>query len=479
MTPNVPLLSWTPDGDLTRPGAIADVTNMVPTVRGYASHPSAEVTTSLGGTLPARCFGAGLVKLDGGSLFPFYGTATQLFVSSGSITDLTRVSPAYTTITSVSNGWRFAAYKSFSLACSQDNVLQVTATPGIGTKFTDVSGAPAAGTMCVQSGFVMLGKFNSGSWPYNDGWWCSALDDHTDWTPDLATQCDQGRLTQTPGGIVRMLAYQDDIIAFKQSSMYRGTYVNQPEAGIIWQWTVLSTSVGLAGHNAVCEAQGALYWAALDGIYRFDGARISRIASAPWEWMISQFRNGTSTAALIMATYDPAWRLVRMHFPDDLNEEPTVGVAYHLESDRWGKFEAGIEWAFSSAYDEVPGPLSSTTRLHYDVPQMVLSFTHEIAAWTGTPEASSITTGDIGDDERVTTLTKARLRAYRTPGSASATHYYRQTLDEALSTGATSNRADGKYDFSQAARWHRIKFDGTGYYDVSGFSVLPPPSGSR
>ena len=114
-----------------------------------------------------------------------------------------------------------------------------------------------------------------------DGWWCSALEDYTDWTPDVATQCTQGRLLQTPGGIIRLIAFGNYIIAFKNNSMLRGTYIGAP---LVWRWDVISTSVGLVGHDAVCDAEGVLYWLAEDGFSRFAGGAPQKIASAPWRW---------------------------------------------------------------------------------------------------------------------------------------------------------------------------------------------------
>ena len=481
MTPNVPLLSWTPDGDLTRPGAVADVENMVPTARGYASHPGMAWADQPTTALPAACVSSGFAQFSGG-LTPigFYGTASNIYAAVVGFTDLTRVSPAYTPVTNSFQGWRFAGYKSIALVCSYLNTLQESSSPGTGVKFTDVSGAPSAASMCVQSGFVMLSTFpDTGAWPYYDGWWCSALNDHTDWTPDLATGCDRGRLTATPGGVVRVVAFQDDVIAFKGTSVYRGTYVNQPESGIIWEWTVLSTGVGLVAHDAVCEAEGQLYWLGFDGFYRFNGAQIARISSAPWEWFNNNSNDLFAPEPSPIAVYDPAWRVVKWHYDSGYDNSLDSALAYHIDTDRWGKFDAAIEHVCPSHYTSTRSPITGELGYRRGIPRAIESGTHLLVSWWGDEPDSSITTGDFGDDDNVTVLTKARLRCYRAPTSAAATHYYRQTLDDALTTGGTSSRVDGKYDFSQGARWHRIKFSGAESYEVAGFSFTPPPGGKR
>ncbi len=476
MTPNVPLLSWTPDADPTIPGVMVDVENMLPTTRGYA--PDYELTDSgyAVGTLASRCYGANFVQFALATPVTFVGTDSAVFVTwGGTLTDLSRATP-YTTINYPYEGWRFAAFGDVALCVSLLNQLQETSNPHGGTDFANVSGAPSAGTMCVQSNFVMLGRFGGGSWPYGDGWWCSAQEDHTDWTPDVATQCVQGRLLQTPGSIVRLVAFGNYVIAFKQGSMLRGTYIGAPQ---VWRWDVISTSVGLFGHDAVCDAEGVLYWLAEDGFYRFAGGAPQRIASAPWRWFQASLYDALNLSN-VQCHWDPARRAVRWYYMNDATATLNAGLAYHPETDRWGRFTKTIEWATNSYYEYCGLDVAGETSNRVLNAAVVVDSSHALQCYAGDDIAnSSFTTGDIGDDEAVTGNFSARVRFVQAPASSSATHYHRMVLSDALTTGTTTTRSDGKYDLAAASRWHRLKFSQTGMCEPIGFSVDVKPAGRR
>lgn len=85
----------------------------------------------------------------------------------------------------------------------------------------------------------------------------------------------------------------------------------------------------------------------------------------------------------------------------------------------------------------------------------------------------------MGDDDQVFDLSRSRVRYFIEPEASTATHSTRMNLGESLTVVATSDRVDGKYDLSNAARWHRVKFTQTGHYEVNGFSVDMPKAGKR
>lgn len=468
MSPNIPLTAWAPDADPTIPGVAADVENMLPTKRGYAAEAGLG-TLGATRTLPSACLGAGYLRFSNYSPHPFFGTSTGLYSAFGSVVDITGG-----TITAVSelNAWRFASIADIALAVSKDNVLKSTNNPS--TDFADVSGAPSGDTIAVQEQFVMIGATNSGGWVYPDGWWCSARGDETDWTPDVATQCAQGRLNQTPGRIVRLIPFQKYIVAFKNSSMLRGTYVGAP---VVWRWDVINTSIGLTGHEAVCEAEGALYWLGYDGFYRFAGGAVERIQSAPMDWFR---RSGTTlfNSYQVQAQWDSVRRCVRWYYALAGETALTRCIAYHVDTDRWGKSEVEIEWV-CYGYAESVIDATGSVQAVVDAPTVVRGTTHAIETFAGDMLDSSITTGDIGDDQQVFTLTQVRTRYYTQPTTVSATNYYRQTLDASLTTDEQTTRSDGKFDFSRSARWHRIKLEHTGAVEMGGFGVQMQKAGKR
>jgi hypothetical protein len=52
-------------------------------------------------------------------------------------------------------------------------------------------------------------------------------------------------------------------------------------------------------------------------------------------------------------------------------------------------------------------------------------------------------------------------------------------LQDTLVNGVEEPLIDGKFDFSQSARWHRVRFTGTGIYEMNGFSVGAAAAGRR
>ena len=481
MTPNIPVQAWAPDVDPTTPGVIVDVENMLPTLRGYApDYAPAASGVFPGNVFPSRVL-SGLLCQPSGPITPFtlFSTASKLYKVGMTLTDVSRTTGgAYTT---TSGWWRFAVFGDEVVATNPDNTFQ--RLPAGGSVFVDVASGPKAQTVAVQSNFVMTAQtFSDTNWPYSDGWWCSALGSSTNWTPDVATQCARGRLTQTPGGIVRVIAFQNDLLFFKPSSVIRATYVGAPQ---IWQFTVISSKVGLIAHNAVCEADGILYWIGLDGVYRFDGGSIQRIQSAPWRWL-------TETAVYLMlygewteAVWDPSRRVVRWYL---CGKDPYVngtlalnfGLAYHPDTDRWGRFPCQVTAVAALNYDVLPMVnVPSKIDFSKNAPCVIDVTSNTLQTYSREPTESSLTTGDVGDDDASVTLRRVRARYLRAATSSSATHYTRMNLDEPLTQRDTYARNDGKYDITHNARWHRVKFSQTGMCEVAGYSVDARPGGTR
>jgi hypothetical protein len=485
VTPSIPMLAWSPDTDPTVPGVMTDVENLLPTTRGYAPDCSLAAAIATQGTLPSQAYGGALARTSYYTPAFIAATDRALYrISGGSATDVSRAAPAYPIDTS---GWSVEVFGDTNLgevilACNYSVPLQKNANI-YGSAFSDITDAPTAPTMAVQSNFVMIGGIatsttTSGSWAYADGWWCSALGDCTDWEPDVATQCARGRLTQTPGGIIRVVAYQNDLLFFKERSIIRGTFVGPPS---IWNFTVVSNDVGLASKkNSVVQVAGVLYWMGLDGFYQYNGGTVRRIASAPWVWLLGEINNMVGFSA-IQAHYDPQRRVVRWYYNDNAGSGLNAGLAYHPETDRWGRFSANAEWVANALYEYAPFTPAAVIAdgPAYDSAIVIDATTHAVQAYTGTPGASSFTTGDIGDDDVVSTMVRARLRTYIAPTTSSMTHYHRMNMGDALTTGATVSRSDGRYDVSHGARWHRLKLAQTGAYEIGAMSIDPKPSGIR
>lgn len=473
MTPNIPIIAWSPDADPTQPGVLADVENMVPTRRGYAPEfalASPYSTT----TLPAECCGANLVEFANGTGALMVATASNIYNGAGGgLVNVSRTSGAYSSA-SPDSPWQFAAWQNAVLGVHPANDMQVSTNIAT-TVLSNVSGAPRAATMAVNRGFVIVADLTQPAIEA-DGWACSALEDYTDWTPDIATQSAAGRLTATPGRILRLISFRDYVIAFKERGVYRGTYVGG--ADNTWAWPAVSTEIGLLNRDAVCEAEGVLYWVGLDGFFRWAGGSIERMASAPWGWLRTLL-SASLTALSAIAVFDPVRRVVRWVITTLSGSTDRTVLTYHVDTDRWGRATLPVQWAFQYQSAQAAS-LENTSLLWFRrVPGYVRSTDRVLVAHHSSPGPSSFTTGDIGDDDQAFALTRARARFLSAPTLSEVEHAYRMNLGDALTTGETVSRTDGKYDISHSARWHRLKFSQTGRYEVTGFSVDTPKAGKR
>lgn len=475
MTPNVPLIAWDPDGDPTRPGVMVEVSNLRPTRRGYGpEYGLGDAGAVYGATIASNPYSTALMRQPNGNELSFVTTIDSIgYISGGVVND--RTGTGWTDATP-ELPWRLAQFGTVTLACQRANLLQAS-TQITTTDFSDVAGTYHAGTIAVQRGFVLIANFNGGGSTDLDGWACSALEDHTDWTPDIATQAAEGRLTATPGMIRRLIAWRDYVIAFKSTSMYRGTYVGA--ADNTWAWPVVSSDVGLVGHDAVCEAEGVLYWIGMDGIYRWAGGVPQRIASAPWNWLMSYgVLPGLSTLQYAVAVWDAVHRLVRWSIVIPGSVSGYV-LSYHPDTDRWG-LSAPESVMPLYMWQQEAAAISDSTEAGLRYLQVGwIGSDLVVRAQNATPGASSFTTGDIGDDEEVLAMTRARARMLIAPTTSTVTHYHRMNLGDSLTEGATIARSDGKYDVTHSARWHRLKFSQTGRYEVTGFRVETPKAGKQ
>ena len=86
-----------------------------------------------------------------------------------------------------------------------------------------------------------------------------------------------------------------------------------------------------------------------------------------------------------------------------------------------------------------------------------------IKTLSGEPGTSSFTTGDMGDEDSYTVMTKFQVRYKRSPSTATAYGYTKDDIGTAVpAAGQSAARDDGAFDMRQSARWHRVKVETTG-----------------
>lgn len=480
----VPLNNFAPDLDPTTPGILVDCENLVPTLKGWRAAPT---PVGLGmPALAAQCRGLTVVRKLDGTWRVFAGTGAALYEAvAGSWLDRSRVggysSPAEAR-------WRFCQFGNVTMATNRADAMQQS----LSTDFADVPTAPKASIIETVNGFVMAFDTVDGTYGARpDGWWCSALRDQTNWTPAIATQAANGRLLDTPGPVRAGRRLGGDIVAYKERSMYLGRYVGAP---IIWAWTLIPGEIGALSQEAVVDIGTAHVFMGTDDFYIFDGTRPAPIGASLREWFFARI--------------DPSYYYRVQSLHDRKNAVaywfyPTVGsggvltswVAYHYKANKWGSGTLSIEAASEylngaitydnigdrfATYDDIPA-------IAYDSPywtassalQSVMSTSHVLQSLSGPGANASFTTGELGDDESFTTLTKVRPRFLTAPATATFTHQVHDTLDAALTAPESSTLNDGKFDALWSARWHRIKVATTGDMEITALNAQFTEDGTQ
>jgi hypothetical protein len=481
----VQLIGYAPDLPSTTPGVITTCTNMVPTMRGMEGAPSEQAPSGISGALAAACAGAASLRKLDESVRVIAGTATKLYeIASGSWTDRTRASGGdYSLGTDIR--WRLAQFGDVSLAAAKSDTLQASTTGA----FADVSGAPKAGVVEVVGQFVFLGDTNEGTFGDSPNrWWCSAKGDYTDWTPAISTECATGLITSTPGKIRAIKRFGPHVVLYKLRSIHMGVYAGQPS---IWSFDrEISSQVGAVSNEAVVDVgtpeEPRHIFMGFDDFYEFNGGRPRPIGQG-WVKETVYTELNTSYMERSMAQVDRAKSLVYFYYPSGANNNPDKCVVYNYKTQRWGRADRTVEFAFDyvsvglsyddlgtsyATYDDLPNISYDSTiwTSGYPLPA-VFDTSHNVKSLDGPSTSSGFRLGDIGDDEIFSTVSRVRPRFLTAPSAATLVNYYRNNLGDSLTTGATTALANGKFDLKRSARWHRLDFSFTGPVELGVLNV--------
>jgi hypothetical protein len=469
------MLKFAPDFDPTTPEILTAIDDYVPTVRGYEAMFDEVVQTQ---ALADTVRGAFLAtKLDGSNrLIAGQATSLQEYVDGAWVSRGT-----YTTST---EKWRFAQFGDATLAVRPDLAIQQSTS----TSFSAISGAPKAKVIAVCQGFVMVCNYDDGVDQLSDGWFCSGIYDHTQWTPSVATQCANGRLMDTPGDITAIHRLGDDLIIFKRDSCYHARYVGPP---VIWEIRLISPDIGCSSPDGVTNVGGtALIWASETDLWMYNGMGVpTSIGDGVREfWRTDSFPTYRN---LSIARHDPAnyrafiWYVSGAGIVD---KKPDKYLCYNYRSGLWGggtkivddvvRYQSDLTYddmgQILSIYDNVP-PETYGSDLWAEAKKeamVVVNPDHIVATLTGTPLTCSFTTGDMGETDQFTLLRRVTPKLLVTPDSAELTYYGKQHLDDAqVANGTVTLDSRKRFDLLKSARWHRIKFQTTGECEISGFKA--------
>ena len=479
------LIGFMPDAEATTPGILTDCNNLVPYDNGLAGAPSGVIPASVP-TLAAACIGAATVtKLDGVRRL-FSGTTTKLYELGGSWADVSRVGNY---AGGIDTRLSFAQFGNATLVANGVEKIQRSASGA----FADITSAPVAKIIFSVGAFVMALNTNDGA-VKPDGWHCSASFDDTDWTASLTTLSAKGRLVSTPGALTAGGRLGEYAVAYKEKAIYVGQFVGAPS---VWDWQQIpGGEAGCVGQEAWCDIGGAHLVVGQDNLWLFDGSRPVAIADGSVrQW----FYNNSSPLYRykIKCVFDRQTNLAWIFYPSKNSSVPDQALVYHVPSKRWGKVTLTLQAVmdYVSAGTTIDGLSSISATING-----LASFSFDSQFWltggrslayfdtanqlrslTGTSQSSSMTTGHAGDDDRVTRLSKIRLRfapGYN-PASASVQTFSAMNQGDALTPRSTSTINDGKFDVLQEARFHVGRFAFTGDMRVIGISADLKPTGTR
>jgi hypothetical protein len=361
--------------------------------------------------------------------------------------------------------------------------------------FAAIAGAPKAKVVVSASNnFVIAFNTNDGTYGQSqDRWWCCAQSDQTSWTPAVSTLANTGRLVAVEGAIQAALTLGDYVVAYKQRAIFVGIFVGTP---VVWQWNLIpGGEAGAVGLEAVCDIGGAHFIVSNDNFWLFDGTRPVPIGTGVVrQWFLNN--SNPTYRYRTKAIYDKQNNLVHVCYPS-LSSTGTCDatLVYHVLKKQWGRHDVTVEAplnyispgvtidglnSYSATIDALPNiPFDSQYWVSGGQVPSYFNSSHQLVTLTGTTGASSFVTGDMGDDDAVTMIERARVRFLQTPTTASATGFYKMNEGDNLTTGPTNAINDGKFDLRQSGRFHRIRFDFTGDHKEAAFDAKPVKVGMR
>jgi hypothetical protein len=477
-----PFIGYAPDLDPTTPGIIIDCQNVIPSMKGMRSAFSAQSTTLPALATRARG-GASIRRLNETSRL-IIGTQTRLFeAGASSYSDVSRTTGG-TYSCAADQLWTFAQFGNVTIASQKADKIQAS-TAGF---FADIATAPKAGSVETVGQFVFA--FDTSETAYGDSpdrWWCSAIGDHTDWTPAVATQCATGRLIAGDGKITCGKRFGDRIVAFKRNAMYLGSYTGAP---FVWDWQQVQGSIGCLGKTAAVDVGTAeeprLLFMGSDNFYAFDGSRVEPIGNMVRETVFGAL--ALSNADICTTVHDRVQKLVYFFYSTGSDPVCNACVVYHYVSGRWGRADATIETALDfisagvtydalgslySTYSDLPNVLyDSALFIAQSVAPSVVDSSRLLKTLDGGASVGYLQTGVIGSDQAFSLVRRVTPRWFQKPTVSEMTAYTRTDLGEMNVANQTVQLSNGRYDVLQRANWHSFKVSWTaGAWEAAGLNV--------
>lgn len=471
------LIGYAPDADPTTEGIMTNCAAILPSLKGFISAPS-PVNYTLP-ALAAACQGMALIKKLDNTTRLIAGTGVALYEDA---------TTAWTTVTRAAGGaygpapdvrWSFTQFNNTTLAIQKADQLQFSVS-GV---FANVAGAPKASVVETVNEFVFL--FDTNEAIYGDSpnrWWCAAQGNYTDWTPSNSTNCYTGTLFSSPGKIKAAKRFGDNIIVYKDRAMYSGYFAGSPTG---WIFKEIVGDTGALSQNVVvnvgtAESPKHIFMGYYD-FYQFDGGRPIPLGANILKNTVFDVIN-RQYSHVSQALHDFDSNRIFFFYPTSGSVNPDKCVVYNYKTNTWGRddrsIEAVVEYitaattydgvgALFATYDNLPNLAYDSAFSAASTPvDAIVNTNHVLQTLTGIAGASSITTGDHGDDNSFSMVQRIKPRFLSNPTSASLTNYYRNNLGDPLVLDQYVGLINNRFDYLREARWHREQLNFIGNMEI-------------
>lgn len=499
-----------PDTNNSTPGIITACENLIPTLNGYktANSPVPVGMNPLPGELLASCISSVVAELLDGSRRLFAGTADKLYERAG-MGWIDRSGWSYAATRD--SPWEFAQFGNSTIAVTAANNMQRSTGAG----FTDLVAIKANHIAAVKGFVIAAGTDEPTYGKQGDRWWCSALKNETDWVPNISTQCTTGRLVDSPGEILALRALGENLIAYKDSSIYVGRYVGPPG---VWEWRLIPGRVGVASPGSIVDIGNAHLFIGREDLYIFDGNFPQALNSPIKQWLYKHINK--SYMSRITHLYDPDNSLVYFFYgAGGFGELPNQCLVYNHKVNKFGRFDprlveglgygninlsfiAGLNfigkvrdgWSLGFMWDTLPivgktwndWPPVSYDSSYWNISERAPAyFGHDniLYSLTGTPLSAQLESWYIGEDSSQHMI--RRIRPLYVENMRPAPHTIYVTLLKRLRASSSfdvskdGDMVDGKFDALSTAPWHQITFKMAGALELSGIELDVVPAGKR
>ena len=471
----IPITGLAPDDEPTKPGILTDCVNVVPTTNGVKVAPGwLQVAT-----MPEAITGIFNSRDTDGLPTRVRGTASRLRIYRSPLGD--GVGMTETTGFTAAQSWAFAQFGNATLA-SDYNKKILQATSATSWAFTEIADAPKAKIIVSSSNFVLaFGTSDATYGTQGDRWWCSAINDHSSWTPSLSTQATTGRIVQDGGGFTAALPLGQSVVAYKDRAMFVGIYVGSP---VVWQWDRVPGYAGAAGPGCVCDIGGAHFVVGPTGFWIFDGVRPQPIGVDVIAHNFFWYRLVGGYSPQVMTYYDRATTCVHIWHHDVLSGALRACLVYNITTGTWGRRE--VASADVTAVGEIWAPSGPTTGpgTSWMAIAQGVNLKQENATQAPAP-LPSMKTGVLGDDSTSTRVLDLRLICARSEATGATVQGYTGRTSGAVTTAAgTGTEMDGKLPIRQHDRWHKFVISlpyvyGSATPEIQAITVNGVTGGSR